>query len=363
MKTKNKILIVDDIELNRAILSELFKDTYDICEAKDGIDALEMIVKYKESIVIILLDIVMPRLDGFGVLQEMQKMNLAGLIPVVFITSENSDTAMQKAYEVGATDIINKPFSPNVIKQRISNIVEQYTYRINLEKLVEEQTQSLRLQAKKLHENSASMIDILSAVIEFKNAESVGHIQNIRKLTLMLMKKLAEQHKEYNITDDMITLISEAAAMHDIGKIAVPDNILNKPGKLTPEEFEIMKTHSVRGCEILEKLASVQYLDYYDYCYEICRHHHERWDGKGYPDALVGNQTPIWAQVVSLADVYDALTSKRVYKAEYSANDAIKMILAGECGKFNPVLIDCFMGIVPCLLSGRWLECINNSET
>lgn len=349
MELHKKMLIVDDIELNRAILSELFRNEYDILEAENGMEAVKIIEQYGEEITVLLLDIIMPIMDGFEVLSKISSLGLTGRIPVILITSESSTAVMQKGYEMGATDVINKPFSPNIIRQRIHNIVEQYTYKLHLERLVTQQTEALRNQAIKLHESSSQMIDILSAVIEFKNTESVGHIHNIRVLTRLFLNELANEHSEYGLSSVLIETISEAAAMHDIGKIAIPDNILNKPGRLTPEEFEIMKTHSMRGCEILEKLSSVHYLDYYGYCYEICRHHHERWDGHGYPDGLVGNATPIWAQVVSLADVYDALTSKRVYKAAYSGEQAIKMILAGECGAFNPMLIKCFMALTPTL--------------
>lgn len=349
---KPKLLIVDDVELNRAILSELFCGEYDVLEAENGKKAIEILEVYADSLAVILLDIVMPVMDGFGVLREMVRRHWSGRIPVVMITAETSDSVMQKGYEMGAADIISKPFNPNIIRQRISNIIEQYTYKLHLEKLVAEQTETLRRQSQKLRENSAQMIDTLSAIIEFKNTESVQHIANIRTITRMLLNQLKKRHQEYGLTDEMVENISEAAAMHDIGKIAIPDQILNKPGKLTPEEFEVMKTHTVRGCEILEKLVSVQSLTYYDYCYEICRHHHERWDGRGYPDGLVEDETPIWAQAVSLADVYDALSSKRVYKEAYSSDVAVQMILNGECGVFNPVLLECFLEIVSTFKDG-----------
>ncbi|MEG1869501.1 MAG: response regulator [Oscillospiraceae bacterium] len=344
------MLIVDDIAINRIILSKLFSEKYNILEAQDGMNAIDILIKYGEAINIILLDIIMPVMDGFGMLKEMNKLGFSGRIPVVMITSETSESVMQRGYEMGVADIISKPFSPNITRQRINNIVEQYTYRLHLEKLVQQQTTALRTQSIKLRESSTQMIDILSAIIEFKNTESVSHIQNIRTLTKLLMNELLLQHNEFGLSSDLVDIISDAAAMHDIGKIAIPDHILNKPGKLTTEEFEIMKTHTIRGCEILEKLSSVHLLDYYNYCYEICRHHHERWDGNGYPDGLVGNETPIWAQVVSLADVYDALTSKRVYKQAYSAKKSINMILAGDCGLFNPVLLECFVSISKVLI-------------
>lgn len=342
-----RLLIVDDVELNRALLGEMFRTEFLLSEAENGREAIEVLEEKHGEIVAVLLDLVMPELDGFGVLKEMTYRGWIGRIPVVMITAETSDTVMQKGYEMGAADIISKPFNPNIVRQRIHNVVEQYNYRHKLEVLVEEQTRELRRQSKELRENSVQLIDILSAIIEFKNMESVQHIYNLRVITKMLLTELANSHKEYGLTEEIIEASSEAAAMHDIGKIAIPDYILNKPGKLTPEEFEIMKTHTIRGCEILDKIAAVRNLVYFNYCYEICRHHHERWDGKGYPDGLLGDETPIWAQAVSLADVYDALISKRVYKDEVESEKAVQMIMEGECGVFNPVLISCFLRVLP----------------
>lgn len=342
-----RLLIVDDVELNRALLGEMFRTQYQLSEADNGKVAIEILEREHEEIAAVLLDLVMPELDGFGVLDEMIRRGWIGRIPVVMITAESSDSVMQKGYEMGAADIISKPFNPNIVRQRIRNVIEQYSYRNNLESLVWEQTQKLRRQSRELRENSIQLVDILSTIIEFKNTESVKHISNIRVLTRILLGELSKSHREYGLTVEMVEAASEAAAMHDVGKIAIPDHILNKPGKLTAEEYEIMKTHTLRGCEILEKIAAVRKLSYYSYCYEICRHHHERWDGRGYPDGLKGDEIPIWAQAVSLADVYDALTSKRVYKDAVASEKAVNMILNGECGVFNPILLECFLKILP----------------
>lgn len=342
-----RLLIVDDVELNRALLGEMFRTQYQLSEADNGRVAIEILEQEHEEIAAVLLDLVMPELDGFGVLEEMIRRGWIGRIPVVMITAESSDSVMQKGYEMGAADIISKPFNSNIVRQRIRNVIEQYSYRNNLESLVWEQTQKLRRQSEELRENSIQLVDILSTIIEFKNTESVKHISNIRVITRILLSELSRSHREYGLTMEMVESASEAAAMHDVGKIAIPDHILNKPGKLTSEEYEIMKTHTLRGCEILEKIGAMRKLSYYDYCYEICRHHHERWDGKGYPDGLKGDEIPIWAQAVSLADVYDALTSKRVYKEAVASDKAVEMILNNECGVFNPVLLDCFLKILP----------------
>lgn len=332
---RRTILIVDDMELNRAILNEMFYQNYNVLEACDGEQALQLISQKKHEIDIILLDIVMPVIDGFGVLESLQRQNLLERLPVVMITAENSESVMKKGYAMGVTDIITKPFNPDIVRRRVKNVLALYSRQESLEELVEQQTQALRSQTRQL-------LDALSSIIEFKNMESGQHILRIRIITKFLLQKLSKKFPGYNLTAKQIDTISEAAAMHDIGKIAISNSILNKPGKLTSEEFEIMKTHTVKGCEVARKLKYIQSQDFMGYCLDICRHHHERWDGRGYPDGLQGDEISIWAQVVSLADVYDALTSVRVYKPAYSHQEAIQMILNGECGTFNPKLLKCF---------------------
>lgn len=336
MKIKRTILIVDDMEINRAILCEMFYKEYDVLEASNGKEALNCIFEKQTQIDIVLLDIVMPELDGFGVLKELHVQGLLEHIPVIMITAENSENVMKKGYALGVADIINKPFNPDIVRRRVKNILALYSRQERLEELVKQQTEALRKQSRQL-------VDILSNIIEFKNTESGQHILNIRVITRFLLEKLVAGFPEYSLTHNQIEIISEAAAMHDIGKIAVPDVILNKPSKLTKEEFQIMQTHTVKGCEVAEKLRAIRNNEYMDYCLDICRHHHERWDGKGYPDGLKGEEITIWSQAVSLADVYDALTSVRVYKPAFSAEEAIDMIMNGECGTFNPKLLVCLV--------------------
>ena len=347
MYHKSKILIVDDIELNRALLCEMFRSEYVILEAEDGQKALEIIECEKESLAIILLDIVMPVMDGFHVLEVMNQKGWMDVIPIVMITAETSDHVMGNGYDLGVMDIITKPFNPNVVKKRVNNVIENFAYKNKLEQMVEEQAKKLQEQTVRMHEHNLQLIDTLTSIIEFKNAESTQHISNIRIITKLLLNKLMEIYPAYRLDPLKIEMISEASSMHDIGKILVPDGILNKKGKLTDEEFEIIKLHTIRGSEVLEHISSLLNMDFYNYCYDICRHHHEKWDGKGYPDGLIGNQITIWSQAVSLADVYDALTSKRVYKAAYSSEEAMRMILDGQCGQFNPELIECLSQILP----------------
>ena len=343
------ILIVDDVELNRAILSELFQKEYGILEAENGQEALELIEKHGENIKVVLLDLVMPVMDGFEVLERLKKSRWFSQIPIILITVENNETTALKGYSSGVSDIINKPFSPEIVHRRVENIIELYDHKRDLETKLQEQYQLLERQAEKLKKANTFVIDTLSTAVEFRNSESGFHIARMRKITEYLLRALS-RHEEYHFSDEEISMISDAAALHDIGKIAIPDAVLLKPGRLTPEEFEVMKTHTTKGCQILESLNYAQDEEYFHYSYEICRHHHERWDGKGYPDGLKGNEIPIWAQVVSLADVYEALTGERVYKPIYSHEQALSMIVNGECGQFNPSLLSCFLEEIDGLL-------------
>lgn len=350
---KRQILVVDDVELNRAILAELFQDSYEVLEAENGRQALELLEVRHEDILIVLLDIIMPVMDGFEMLQNMARREWKEEIPVVLITSENSDNALLRGYELGVSDIINKPFNPNIVKRRVDNTIELYLHKRHLEALVRQQVETLEKQALKLNRFNEFIIDTLSTVVEFRSCESGTHIRRVREITRLLLESLSFRYPEYALPRGSIDKIVSAASMHDIGKIAIPDAVLNKPGRLTAEEFEIMKTHSLKGCELLQSINEGQDEEYYRFCYDICRSHHERWDGSGYPDGLAGNNIPIWAQVVSLADVYDALTSERVYKGAYTHAQAVSMILNGECGVFNPRLLNSFLSVASRLENGE----------
>ena len=343
MKRKT-LLIVDDIELNRAILYELFHNKYTILEAENGKEALQLIEAHADELSVVLLDVVMPVMDGIEMLRHFNSQWL-NIIPVILITAENNESTALAGYNLGVADIINKPFNPEIVSRRGENVIELYTHKRNLEEKLQEQYELLERQAEKLKQANTSIIDMLSTVVEFRNGESGFHVRRIRYITKLLLEELGARYDEYHFSDEQIQLITDASALHDIGKIVIPDAVLLKPGKLTPEEYEIIKTHTIRGCEILENLEYVHDPEFFTYCYEICRHHHERWDGRGYPDGLKGNQISIWAQVVALADVYEALTNKRIYKPPYSHEQAVSMILNGECGSFNPRLLSCFLEV------------------
>ncbi len=332
------ILIVDDSELNRMMLSAMLGDNYEILEASDGVEALSVIRKYETSIDLVLLDIVMPGMDGFEVLKVMNQQHWIDTIPVIMISAENDTSYMEKAYELGATDYIKRPYESYIIHRRITNTLMLYEKQKRLLNMVEE-------QIYEKEKNNSMMINILGHIVEFRNGESGPHVHHVQTMTRLLLQCLMKKTNSYNLTDKDVLIISTASALHDIGKIMIDEKILNKPGKLTKEEFEIMKTHSMLGASILKELPTYQEKTLVNVAYEICRWHHERYDGKGYPDGLKGEQIPISAQVVALADVYDALTSERCYKKAFTKEKAMEMILDGQCGAFNPLLLECLKDI------------------
>ena len=342
---RKTILIVDDAELNRAILCELFQPRYLVTEAGNGREAMGIVSREGADIAVILLDIVMPVMNGIEFLKEMKRSGWIDKIPVILITAENNEDISLEGYTMGVSDIINKPFNPDIVLRRVENVIDLHNHKYHLERLVADQLAELNRQALKLKQMNTFVIDALSTAVEFRNGESGSHIKRIRVITKTLLEALFEQYHEYRFPQNAIDTIVSASAMHDIGKIAIPDSVLLKPGRLTAEEFEVMKTHTLHGCQILQSLDYTQEEEYYRYCYDICRHHHERWDGNGYPDHLKGDEISIEAQVVSIADVYEALISPRVYKSAFPHEKAVSMITTGECGAFNPQLLKCFLAI------------------
>jgi putative two-component system response regulator len=338
---KDTILIADDAELNREMIKFIFEEQYAIVEAVDGQDAIDKIKENSEKLCIIFLDLMMPKKSGLDVLQYMKRNGYINEIPVIMITGESTDESDEKAYEFGASDIIYKPFAPNVVMRRAKNLMELYEHRISIEVELENRTKELLESQRKLEQNNEFLINALSSVVEFRSLESGEHINRVRYFTKLFLKYIMQFYPKYGITEKQAQLIVSASALHDIGKIAIPDSILLKPGKLTPAEFEEMKKHTIYGCEILDKFKQEDN-EFFRYCYDICRYHHERYDGNGYPDKLKGDAIPIWAQVVSIVDVFDALISKRVYKQAYPAQEAEAMIMRGECGVFSPEILDCF---------------------
>ena len=331
---KEKILIVDDSELNRAILADMLGEEYDIVEAENGLEGVAILQKMGPELSLVLLDIVMPQMDGFGVLDTMNQNHWIDDIPVIMISAESGSSHIERAYELGVTDFIARPFDALIVHRRVVNTILLYAKQKKLVGMVADQIYEKERQGN-------LMIDILSHIVEFRNGESGLHVLHVRSLTELLLRRLSQKTDRYRLTPAEIAIITTASALHDIGKIAIDENILNKPGRLTDEEFAIMKTHTTVGAEMLENLPIHQHDPLVNVAYQICRWHHERYDGRGYPDGLRGDSIPISAQVVALADVYDALTSVRVYKPPFPHEEAVQMILDGKCGTFNPLLLEC----------------------
>lgn len=341
MDEKKTILIADDMDINRDILRSFFEEQFDILEAKDGDETVRILDEHHEKISMLLLDLMMPGKTGLQVMEHMREKGYMDTVPVIMITGEATVETDIKAYEYGASDIIYKPFNGQVVMRRAINIIELFENRLNMEKNLEERTRDLIAAQKKIERNNEFLINALSSVVEFRSLESGEHIKRVKRFTRIIMNYMMKFYPEYGFVKSQIDMIVNAAALHDIGKITIPDSILLKPAKLTKSEFEEMKKHTVNGCAILERFRQED-SDFYRYCYDICRYHHERYDGNGYPDGLVGEDIPIWAQVVSIVDVYDALISKRVYKMPYEVREAVRMIHNGECGVFSPKVMDCF---------------------
>ena len=333
-----QLLVVDDSEMNREILKEILGKEYRILEACDGEEALKILEQYGTEISLVLLDIIMPKMDGFEVLAYMNRDKWIEDIPVIMISSEGSESYIRRAYELGASDYISRPFDAKVVYQRVINMIKLYAKQRRLIHLVTD-------QIYEKEKNNRMMTGILSQIVEFRNGESGLHVLHINILTQLLLEKLMRKSENYDLSWSQQHMIATASALHDIGKIGIDEKILNKPGKLTKEEFEAMKQHTIIGARMLDRLEMYHDEEMMKYAYEICRWHHERYDGKGYPDGLKGEEIPISAQVVSLADVYDALVSDRVYKKAYSHEKAMEMILNGECGMFNPLLLECLVEI------------------
>ena len=338
LQNKSQILLVDDSAMNRMILKEILGGDYRILEAENGQECLEKLQTEAENIALVLLDINMPVMDGFEVLKAMNANHTIEDIPVIMISSDDSDAAIRRSYELGANDYVNRPFDARIVYRRVTNTIKLYAKQRRLVQMVSDQIRA--------RENNTDMlVGVLSHIVEFRNGESGAHVRHIRIITELLLHRLLEISSQYPITAEQQDNIPLASALHDIGKIGIDETILNKPGKLTPEEFEVVKTHSMLGAEMLHQLENFNEQPLLQTAYEITRWHHERWDGRGYPDGLKGDEIPISAQLVALADVYDALTSERCYKKAFSHEKAVQMILNGECGAFNPLLLQCLTDV------------------
>ena len=346
---RDTILIFEDNTIDRAILVELFQADYKILEAANGKEGLALLNSHFASIAIVLLDNLMPVMDGFTVLEHLKDKNILNKIPFVMITSEQSPELEKKGYEYGIVSYLKKPYQPDLVKQVVRNASGWFQYKMQLELMVkkqniniQKQNSMLRQQTRKLNQVNEILIDSLSNIMEFRNMEPKQHIKRIREYSLCLGGSVMKLFPEYELTEEKLVQIGWASSLHDIGKIAIPDSIILKPGKLTADEFELIKPHTTKGAEIIQQRLRLNDRAIFEYAYDIARHHHEKYDGKGYPDGLKGDEISIAAQIVSLVDVYDALTSKRVYKAAYEPDKAYQMIINGHSGTFSPKLLKAF---------------------
>lgn len=338
----DKILIVDDDPINRKILGKLFEAFYEVIEAEDGYAGMEQILNVNNRLCAILLDVMMPGMNGIEVLRKLNELELVDKIPVFLITADSSAGVMKEAYELGVMDVISKPVVSYMVVKRVRSIIELFKARKSLNMVVEKQNIMLLEQAQKIIQLNQGMIEALATAIEFRSEESGGHVQRISKITRLMLENTVFGE---NMEEKEIDNIALAAVMHDVGKITIPDAVLTKPGKLTAEEYVVMQSHTTKGVAILESIPQLRNSGIYDYACDIARHHHERWDGQGYPDGLKGDKISPWAQVVSLADVYDALNCRRVYKPPFPRKKVLEMITTGQCGKFNPQLLDSFLSV------------------
>lgn len=331
---RQSVLIVDDSELNRKMLGQMLGSRFDIAEAASGEACLQLLEQNATGISIVLLDIHMPGIDGFTVLEEMNQKNLLEQIPVIMISSEDTVDAVRRAFDLGASDYISRPFDAKVVYQRIINTIQLYAKQRRLSAMAAD----LAFEKERA---SRMMIGILSQVVEKRNGESRDHVQRVAQLTSMLLAGLAQKTDRYPLTREMRRTIATAAALHDIGKMEIREDLLHKEGPLTEAERRTLQSHTLLGAQMLEEQPECRDDAFARTAYNICRWHHERYDGGGYPDGLQGEQIPIEAQVVGLADVYERLVSRPVDGRARTHSEVVQMICTGVCGAFNPLLLDC----------------------
>lgn len=346
---RDTMLIFEDNTIEREILAEIFRKDYRILEAANGREGIELLNSHFSSIAIVLLDYLMPLMDGFQVLEHLQAQKVLSKIPFIMVTGQDSDEFKKRGYEYGIVSYIEKPYQPDIIRQVVSNAVGWFQYKMQLEAVVKKQSENikkqndiLRQQTEKLGQLTEDLVNSLSNIMEFRNLESRQHIKRVREFTLCLGRSVMKLYPEYKLTQENLVQIGWASSLHDIGKIAIPDSIILKSSKLTPDEFELIKSHTTKGEEIISQAIHLKDKAVHDYACDIARHHHEKYDGQGYPDGLKGDEIDIAAQIVSLVDVYDALTSKRVYKIAYAPDRAYQMIINGNSGTFSPKLLTAF---------------------
>ena len=340
---RNTLLIADDMKMNRALLALMFKEQYNVVEAENGQEAIDYLEAHGDSVACLLLDLLMPVKDGFEVMTYMRDKRMMDTIPIILITSEASTETEEKAYDLGAADVIYKPYVERVVMRRVKNVVDLYTHKNHMEDLVKEKTKKIAEQAEEIKETNNLLIEGLGKIIEVHTPENKEHAIRVKTFTGLMLHYAREVHPELGITREDMDAIARASVLHDIGKLAIPTNILIKPAnERTEEEKQILRTHPTAGCEILEYFSGIKDKLFYKYCYEICKYHHERYDGSGYPEQCSGSQIPIAAELVAIADTYDALIKKTAYHIPFTHQAAVEEIMSGNAGAFSPTALDCF---------------------
>ena len=345
---RDKILIVDDSKFNRQVLIDILKGSYAVIEAENGLEALKIVEEQLKEIVAVFLDINMPEMDGIAFLKIMTEKDYLGAFPVLVVTSEQSVNQVAECFEYGAADYIRKPVNTDFVKQRLEKLLKLYEQKNDFKERLDKQTLTMRSQyrllqqqAMQLKKNNENIINILGTIVEYRNLEGRTHTTRVKGFTKILGKRMMKDYPEYGLTEDKINAIATASVLHDVGKVMLSDAVLLKPGKITAEEFEYVKSHSIKGYDIVNSIADLWEGEYIEYSREIVRWHHEKYDGSGYPDGLKGDEIPISAQLVSVADCYDSLISESVYKGAIPYEEAYNMILQGECGMFSYKLLEC----------------------
>ncbi len=344
-----KILVFDDVSETRKEISDMISDEYEVMESDNFDDIIKKITDPSDSPAVLIININYPEAKGLNVIEKVVNEGLAEVIPIVAMSERDNKIAERKCYLLGAYDFIAKPYDEVIARARIRNAVNLYHKSSGLktkvssqEATLKKQLMLLQMQAAELQKSNNAIIEILGTVVESRNLESGDHVRRVKEFTGNLARNMMDLYPAYKLTSKKVEMISSASALHDVGKIAIPDSILLKPGKLTDDEFDMMKSHTIRGEEIIDRIKDAWDKEYAEVCADICRHHHERFDGRGYPDKLVGDNISIAAQCVALADVSDVLVSERVYKAAYTPDEAFHMIVNGEAGTFSPKLIEGF---------------------
>ena len=338
------VLIADDVEMNREILSMIIEDKYNIVTASNGLEALDIIEKNPDDVIALLLDLMMPELDGYGVLERLKELSYINRFPVLVITAESDVETEKRCFKYGIFDFIRKPFHNHIVETRVENAIQLYELKNSLEDKVDEQTKQIKEQNENLLHINENIIELLGSLVEFRNNESGTHVKRVKTYTYIIASYLSSHFPKYGLSQDDVNGISVTSPLHDLGKIKISDAVLLKPGKFTDEEREEMKKHTIYGSSVLETFEGIWDKNYYEFAVNTSKYHHERYDGKGYPEGLSGDDIPICAQIVALADCYDALVNKRSYKEPFTPEKATEMIMNGECGAFNPDIISCLDG-------------------